>query len=90
METLRASGRFTNKELKDINYCRIYLQAFFISDITKLEGNNIQEWVGHVQKQAGRQSTWEWPIQQQPIAWKAWKTALGYLAHDGHIGNKLR
>jgi hypothetical protein len=29
METLIASGRFANKELKDINYCRIYLQEFF-------------------------------------------------------------
>jgi hypothetical protein len=36
VETFIASGRFTNKELKDINYCRIYLQAFFISDITTL------------------------------------------------------
>jgi hypothetical protein len=36
VETLIASGRFTNKELKQINYCRIYLQAFFISDIMNL------------------------------------------------------
>jgi hypothetical protein len=41
METLIASGRFTNKELKDINYCRLYLHTFFISDITNLEGNKI-------------------------------------------------
>jgi hypothetical protein len=43
METLIAPGGLTNKELKDINYCRIYLQAFFISDITNLEGNKIEE-----------------------------------------------
>jgi hypothetical protein len=89
METLLASGRFTNKQLKDINYCCIYLQAFFISGITSLEGNKIKEWTGRGQKQAGRQSTWKWPIQQLPIAWKAWKTALEYIAPDGHIGNKL-
>jgi hypothetical protein len=83
------SGRFTNKELKDINYCCIYLQAFFISDIKNLEGNKIEEWVGRGKKQAGRQSMWYWPIQQRPIAWKAWKSVLGYLAPDGHIGNKL-
>jgi hypothetical protein len=46
METLIASGIFTNKELKNINYCRIYLQAFFISDIMNLEGDNIKEWAG--------------------------------------------
>jgi hypothetical protein len=44
METLIASRRFMNKELKDINYCRIHLQAFFISDITNLEGKKIEEW----------------------------------------------
>jgi hypothetical protein len=42
METLIVAGRLMNKELKDINYCRIYLQAFFISDIMNLEGNNIK------------------------------------------------
>jgi hypothetical protein len=89
METLIASGRFTNKELKDINYCRVYLQAFFISDIMNLEGDKIKEWEGSGQKQVGRQSIWEWPIQKRPIAWKAWKTALEYLAPDGHIGNTL-
>jgi hypothetical protein len=30
LETLLVSERFTNKELKDINYCRIYLQALYI------------------------------------------------------------
>jgi hypothetical protein len=89
METLIASGRFTNKELKDINYCRIYLQVFFISDITNLEGNKIDEWAGRGQNQVGRQSTWEWPIQKRPIEWKAWITALGYLVPNGHIRNKL-
>jgi hypothetical protein len=82
METLIASGRLTNKELKDINYCHIYLQAFFISDITNLEGNRIEEWVGCGKKQVGYQSLWECPIQQRPIAWKAWRTALEYLAPD--------
>jgi hypothetical protein len=42
METIVASGRFRNKELKDINYCRIYLPEFFISDIANLEGNKIE------------------------------------------------
>jgi hypothetical protein len=89
METRIASGRFTNKELKDINYCHIYFQAFFISDITNLEGNKIKEWAGRGQKQVGRQSTYEWPIKQRSIAWKAWKTALEYIAPYRHIRNAL-
>jgi hypothetical protein len=39
METLIASGRFTKKELKEINYCSIYLQAFYLSDIMNTKGN---------------------------------------------------
>jgi hypothetical protein len=46
IETLLSSGMFTSKELKEINYCHIYLQAFFISDIMNLEGNKIEEWAG--------------------------------------------
>jgi hypothetical protein len=57
MESLIVSGRFTNKELKEINYFRIYLQVFFLSDITNTQGNKITAWAGRVQKQSGRQST---------------------------------
>jgi hypothetical protein len=64
MEMLIASGRFMNKELKYINYCRIYLHTFFNSDIMNLEGYTIEEWAGRGQNQAGRQSSWERPIQQ--------------------------
>jgi hypothetical protein len=89
IESLIALGRFTNKELKEINYFRIYLQVFFLSDITNIQGNKITAWAGRGQKQYGRQSTWDWPIQQRPIAWKAWKSALEYLAPDGDIGDPL-
>jgi hypothetical protein len=62
MEALVAAGRFTNKELKEINYCCIYLQAFFMSNITKLKGDTIEEWESHGQRQACHQSTWDWPF----------------------------
>jgi hypothetical protein len=75
MESLIASGRFTNKDLKEINYCRIYLQVFYLSDITSIKVNTIAAWAGRGHKQDGRQSTWEWPVQQIPIEWKAWKEA---------------
>jgi hypothetical protein len=89
MESLITPGRFTNKDLKEINYCRIYLQVFYLSDITNIKGNKIAAWTGRGQKQTGRQSTWEWPVQQRPIAWKAWKAALEYLAPDGDIGDPM-
>jgi hypothetical protein len=89
MESLITSGRFTNKDLKEIKYCRMYLQLFYLSDITNIKGNKIAAWAGRGQKQSGCQSTWEWPVQQRPIAWKAWKAALEYLAPDGDIGDPL-
>jgi hypothetical protein len=89
MEMLISSGRFTNKELKEINYCCIYLQAFFISDTMNLEGNKIEEWAGRGQRQVGRRSIWGWYIQQRPIARKAWKMALEHLAPDEHLWEAL-
>jgi hypothetical protein len=89
MESLIASGRFTNKDLKEINYCRIYLQVFYLSDITNIQGIKTASWAGRGQKQYGCQSTWYWTVQQRPIAWKVWKAALEYLAPDGDIGDPL-
>jgi hypothetical protein len=86
METLITSGRFTNKELKDINYRHIYLQALFTLDIMNLEGNKIKEWLGRGQKQVGCHSTWKWPIQERTIAWKEYNYALEYMAPYGRNG----
>jgi hypothetical protein len=36
MEQVTASGLFTAKETHEINRCRLYLQEFFLSDITDL------------------------------------------------------
>jgi hypothetical protein len=44
MERLVASGRFSGKELQQINYCRIYLQVFFMSDIANVKGTEVEEW----------------------------------------------
>jgi hypothetical protein len=71
MESLIASGRFTNKDLEDINYCRIYLQVFYLYDITNIKGNNIVAWSGRGQhgngpykkdKSHGRHGKQHWNI----------------------------
>jgi hypothetical protein len=41
MERLVAAGRFSGKELQQINYCRIYLQVFFMSDIENVTGTEV-------------------------------------------------
>jgi hypothetical protein len=34
----------SDKQMQDANRCRIYLQAFYISDITDLGGKSIEDW----------------------------------------------
>jgi hypothetical protein len=89
MERLLAAGRFSGKELQQINYCRIYLQAFFMSDIEIVKGTEVEEWARKGKMQAGRKSEWEWPVQQRPVSWKAWKDAIEYLAPDNQISPTL-
>jgi hypothetical protein len=43
IERLVASGRFSGKELQQINYCRIYLQVFFMSDIANVKRTEVEE-----------------------------------------------
>jgi hypothetical protein len=56
MERLVASGRFSGKELQHINYCRIHLQVFFMSDIANVNGTEVEEWARKGKRQVGRES----------------------------------
>jgi hypothetical protein len=44
MDCLTASNQFSRGELQDINRCRIYMRAFFISDIMNIQGTLIEPW----------------------------------------------
>jgi hypothetical protein len=37
-----ANKNFTAKEMKDINRCRMYLQVFYLSDVTDIAGHHIE------------------------------------------------
>jgi hypothetical protein len=37
----------------------------------------------------GRKSEWEWPVQQRPVTWKAWKDSIDYLVLDKQISPTL-
>jgi hypothetical protein len=89
MERLVASGRLSGKELQQINYCRIYLQVLFMSDIANIKGTEVEEWARKGERQPGRKSEWEWPVQQRPVSWKAWKDVIEYLAPDNQISLTL-
>jgi hypothetical protein len=79
METITASGRFIPVEIREINRCRLYLQVFYTSDIADNSGKTFEPWVVKGQRQSTLKSKWEWPVQQRPTAWKAWKQVITEL-----------
>jgi hypothetical protein len=94
MERITAPGIFTTRELQEIKRCRLYLQVFFLSDITDHIGCNIDDWVKQGHKQ-NINSKWEWPLQQIPTSWKAWKQSVDevlscYGALTQHLGKWYR
>jgi hypothetical protein len=62
----------SDKQMREVNTCRIYLQAFYISDIKDLAGKSKEDWARQGKRQANRTSKWNWPVQQRPPA-SAWK-----------------
>jgi hypothetical protein len=82
MDCLTASNQFSIGELQDINRCRIYMRAFFISDIMNIQGTFTDPWALLGKRPATRTSSWAWPVQQRPAIWKAWKDALDFLAPE--------
>jgi hypothetical protein len=60
-----------------------------MSDIANVKGAEVEEWARKGKRQSGRKSEWEWPVQQRPVSWKAWKYAIEYLAPDNQISPTL-
>jgi hypothetical protein len=46
----------SDKQMREVNRCRIYLRAFYISDITDLEVKSIGDWAKQGNLQATRTS----------------------------------
>jgi hypothetical protein len=54
-----ANKNFTAKEMKDINRCIMYLQAFYLSDIAAIAGQYIYTWAIKRKHDGTRRSKWE-------------------------------
>jgi hypothetical protein len=76
MEALTETEEFSAKDLKCINRCSIYLRVFYVSYISTHNGQGITDWARNGRHDGGRNSSWEWPVQQRPSSWKGWKLAL--------------
>lgn len=84
MDHVLDSGNFSRKQIKMINYCRLYLNATLLSDITDLSGTTILQpdilWTQEF-KTARRYI----PIHQQkppPRAWKLWEQVTTQLTSN--------
>jgi hypothetical protein len=78
----------SDKHMRDVHRCHIYLQALYISDITDLAGKSIEDWARQGKRQASRTIMWKWPVQQRPpdATWKNWQLALqGIASEDGDL-----
>jgi hypothetical protein len=73
---------FSTIEMKELNWCRIYLQAFFILDITEINGKYISPWARLEKRCMERNSVWYWPVQQIPMTWAAWKKLTVIISKD--------
>jgi hypothetical protein len=73
-----ANKNFTAEEMKDTNRCIMYLQVFYLSDVTDISGHHIEAWVIKEKRDGTRSSNWEWLIQQQPstAAWNVWNKVI--------------
>jgi hypothetical protein len=59
-----ANNNFTAKEMKDINRCRMFLQVFYLSDVTDIAGHHIEACEIKGKRDGTMISKWEWPIQK--------------------------
>jgi hypothetical protein len=76
---------FAAHELKLVNYCRLYLQVFSLSDMCNAEGTALAEGIrkGHLSKSQSY-SLLEEPYQERPneVAWGIWRRFLCTFCYD--------
>ena len=78
MDAILDSHRFSDKEIQQINYCRLYLQAITISDLTQANGTKLDLAMLRGQPdQASSTSQWNHVNQARPddAQWQLWKEA---------------
>ena len=85
MEQIVAAKVASKKELKEVNECRIYLQAFTLSDIVSPDGKYINKCLLKGIKTDYMHQSVNWPLWQKPAAqsWTSWRRILRLVFTDG-------
>lgn len=82
MDLAYESKLFTSKELKRLNYCKLYMQVTMVSDITDVSGNRFQLGVFTGQRELMQ----SWPKELQAIqdkpdyhSWRCWVRLMRWI-----------
>jgi hypothetical protein len=81
------SRKVSQKELRQLNACRLYLQAIFLSDVIDGGGTRILPEAKVGEPIPHRTSTLDWPIQGKPSSheWSLWACELSILEAGGKL-----
>ena len=94
MDVIMQSTRFTADEIRKLNYCRMYLQAVTLSDITNATGDRLDMHMLHGNRDHINSSTTTWHHinQQRPHdeSWDLWRAANKLWSDgDGYLYQPL-
>jgi hypothetical protein len=94
MDAVLQSGMFTAKAIKQVNYCRLYLQVVTISDVATARGDKLDPYMlrGVVNHSTSSVTKWHAFHQERPpeSAWKLWRQANRLWSdQDGTLKQKL-
>ena len=92
MDYVLASGQFKPNAIKQINYCRLYLQAVTVSDVTEASGFCLFPGIGKGQESPWMSTNnWHYTNQSKPstASWKQWQKALDLFSTDGLLNSPL-
>ena len=92
MDKVLESKKFTPLQIRQINYCQMYLQAMTVSDISNIKGDHIdpaklQGTISLMSSQSGL----HWINQERPnhSAWSCWRKACKLWSTKGKLHQPL-
>jgi hypothetical protein len=94
MDAIIQSGQFSLTEIRQLNYCRLYLQSTTISDITNANGDVMDKYMyqGEINHSSSSINKWHRVNQERPADkhWLLWQKATKlWSTDDGRLHQPL-
>jgi hypothetical protein len=80
---------FSPQQLREINSCRLYLQAITVSDIVNAQGTCLLQSAIQGEREPSRVSSLHWPKWQRPSSWNSWRRLLHHISTRGRLVQEL-